>query len=619
MRHIHKDEDSKGYRLHKKAMGVLAIGLVLISMMLPYITLRPIIAYASNTSDAAANMQVNAGGDEKVTAEVINDWYASTTRKDGRLAGKGDEIVKVADKYGINRAYFVALMDAETTSGKNACFGNDYNFGCMRGYEGSSVEEGLDDLGALIAEYIAGSKNTTKIKNPTMQQFINVYAPSIENDHASRFEHHGAVYDALGVDADEMQKTGKLKNGQDSTSPDYNGEDETRSLASSCPINCDLVPQQRVSDNGTGASTGNVKYLPKGELWKNPGKLTDTDIGYTSDQSTKENLEKYLDVVLPGEDNKELAKIFFEAGDDSGLDPRFLIGFWSVNTVNGTSEAWEKSYNAFGWTTGGDFSTEKEGIIEGAKLISVNYYNEGQTTLNKMVSDNSGHIVSADEDWAKAVASIMALSEDAITESTGKIPAEVETLEESEWISEQCYGNGETGLTITDGTYTEQVISFLTNEGFTNESISGILGNMQKESGVSPTRLQGHSMEASEKMTDEERTKRLANNTNGAYAAGIVQWEAPRFKTVRAKASELGVSPFTMEPQMLVLVQELKSMNSGSYGSGTLYDLYKTNTDIYTATASFAQLFERCRACKPGTGEFEQRTGMSKEYYATYF
>lgn len=604
-----------------KGLTVLSLVLILLTIVNSIFMVRPDIVYAENTNDAVANMQINAGGDGSVTADVINEWYESTSRKDGLLAGKGEDIVEVADKYGINRAFFVALMDAETTSGLNACFSNDYNFGCIRGNESSSVDEGLEDLGQLVSKYVDGSKSTALVKNPTVQQFTDVYAPAIENDHASRFKNHGAVFGYLGVDADEMQSSGELKNGEEASAPDYSVDGgSSKSLAASCPINCNLADNQKSGDDKDGSNTGHIQYLPKGELWKNAEKLQDTDVGYTTDQVSKDNLEEFIGTLTKGGDAESLASSFYDAGIQSGLDPRFLVAFWSVSTVNGTSEAWESSYNSFGWATGDDFGSEREGIVEGAKLISVNYYNEGQKTLNDMVESDSGHIVSSDEDWAKAVASIMKKSEDTIKESTGNLPKDTATISSSEAISEQCYGNGTKELEDLPGSnYTEQVINQLKAEGFTHESISGILGNMQKESGVSPTRIQGHTYETSENMTDEERDTALKKKTNGAYAAGIVQWEEPRFNTVRAKASELGVSPFTMEPQMSILSQELKAMSAGSYGSGTLYDFYKTNTDIYTATASFAQLFERCKACRSGTGEFEQRTGMSKEYFSTYF
>ena len=578
---------------------------------------------AANTVSTMASMQINAGGDEAVTGDVINEWYANTTRKNGKLAGMGEQIVQTADKYGINRGFFVALMDMETTSGLNPCFGSDYNFGCIRGSNPSSAEEGLEAQGKLMIQYAEGTISTAVPKNPTVQEFINTYSPSFENDHNKLLTHYHTVIGYLGVDAEDMQKSGELKNGDPSATVDYSvdSDAEVRSLASSCPINCDLDPEQRVNDYNNGANTGNINILPEGQLWKNGGNIQETDLGYTTDKATRENLERLIEETNPNPiDAEEYSGYFYEAGQASGLDPRFLYAFWSINTNHGSEDAWMLTHNAFGWSTGEEFSSAKEGIIEGSKLISINYYNEGQTTLNKMVEDDSGHIVSADENWAKAVASVMKKSEEYIGESEGKIPDDMPVTDKNSWVYEQCYGDGGTGMNISGGNYTEQVINVLRGEGFTDESIAGILGNMQKESFVNPLAVQGLTPEEFEPLTDEERDNMQANaSTTGAYALGIVQWEDARFAKVRAKASEMGVSPYSMEPQMTIAIQEMKDRQAGSYGSGTLYDLYQVNTDVYQATASFAQIFEGCAACKSGTNEFAERNAMSMEFYATYF
>lgn len=607
----------KDYNIHSKVIPIIAIFYILLTVIVPFINTPLQKIEAINNVDTMAKMQINAGGDEAITGDVINEWYANTTRKNGKLAGMGEQIVQTADKYGINRGFFVALMDMETTSGLNPCFGSEYNFGCIRGSKPSSAEDGLEAQGKLMIKYAEGTI-TGVPKNPTVQEFINVYSPSKENDHNKLLTHYHTVLGYLGVDAEDMQKSGLLKNGDPSATVDYSVDSDVRSLAEHCPINCDLVEEQRVNDYNNGANTGNLQILPEGQTWKNEGSIQDTDLGYTTDKATRANLAKFIgDNGLS--DSEEYAGYFYEAGQSSGLDPRFLYAFWSVNTSNGTSEAWTSSNNAFGWVTGGDFSTPKEGIIEGAKLISINYYNGGQNTLKKMVEDSSGHIVSADENWAKAIASIMQKSESVMGESSGKIPNDMAVATKDTWVNEQCYGEGTTGKAITGSNYTEQVINALRDEGLTDESIAGILGNMQEESYINPNTLQGHTAKESEALSDEERDTRLVNHTKGAYAAGIVQWEAPRFASVRAEASKLGVSPYTMEPQMIVLIRELKQITAGSYGSGNLYDFYQTNTDIYTATASFAQYFERCKACKTGTGEFDKRTLISKEIYSTYF
>lgn len=585
-------------------------------------------ADSGNEFKDVQNMQINVGGDEKVTGKVIDDWLASDGyRKSSPLAGHGDEVVKVADKYGINRAFFVALIDAETSMGVNACFGDEYNFGCSRSFpeDKNSVEGGLTYVAELVSKYIDGSISGELKENPTIQEFTNVYAPAFENDHKQRFSNHGAVFGILGVTAKEMQASGKLKDGSSASTSevDYTAE-STRSIASNCPINCDLADTQKATADGSGANTGNVKFLPKGELWKNPSNLKETELNYMTDQATEDNIVKFLEEITSFSDDeaKKYGNYFYEASKTSGIDARFLVAFWSVNTNNGKSEAWKNTYNAFGWETGEDFKDEREGIIEGAKLVSINYINDGQNTINKLVSDTSGHIVSADDKWASAVSAIMKKSEKFIGESTGNTPNDFGVRDDKEWTSEQCIGEGLTGseTAITGSGYVEQVINYLRDEGLTDQAIAGILGNMQKESGINPKRIQATTVEQSEAMTDAERDSAIANaSSTGSYAAGIVQWESARFGLVRAKAASLGVSPYSMEPQMAILVQELQQISAGAYGSGSLYDLYKSTTDVYTATSAFAGEFERCAACRAGTGEFEERTQYANDYFSTYF
>lgn len=590
---------------------------------MPWLTLQSnmnlVYASGGNSIEDVTNLQVNAGGDGDVTGDVINTWYAGTTRKDGVLAGQGDLIVKTADKYGINRAFFVALMDAETTSGLAPCFGNAYNFGCMRGYEGTSVEGGLDDLGGLVAKYIDGSISADLVENPTVKEYMEVYAPSFENSHDNILSNHGAVYGYLGVNAKEMQATGELKDGSPATpsgEADYTGT--SQSIASVCPINCNLADNQKVGEESAGSNTGNVIILPQGELWKNADSVLDTHLGYTTDQATVENLTEFLGSItdFTDEENKEYAQYFYDGGKASGLDTRFLVAFWSVNTSNGTSEAWTSTNNAFGWATTEDFGNAKEGIIEGAKLISVNYVNDGQNTLNKLVSSELDHIVSADADWATALGAIMTKSEEYIGESTGIIPADMETKPQEEWNYEQCADEGGTGINITGSDYTEQVINVLLDEGLTPESISGILGNMQKESYINPRMIQGQTASSIEGLTDAELD---GLQTYANQGKGLVQWDDGRFNRVRAEAAKTGVSPYSIEPQMAIVISELKSTTSGRYDGDNLYELYQTNTDIMVATTSFAEYFERCGACKAGNSEITNRNKTSVDFHTKYF
>lgn len=610
-----KEEKSKRW-----LVVILLIGMLVPMLFSLYVGVSSVMA--ADKYKYIKVFQPNVGGDEGVTADVIRKYMEDTNRTKSPLYGKEEAIIQKADENGINRAFLVGLMTVETNMGLAGVGKTANNFGGIRRGNYATVEEGLDAVAGLMNRYVNGEIGTLE-PNSTYQEILDVYSPSYENDHSNIFDIQLSVFKRLGVSAEGMQSTGKLKDGTAAKGVDYTPSSEgtdlksLNNLAEYCPINCDLVSEQEVTEHSDGADVGMLKILDKGELWQNDDLLT-TDLGFTSDKTTEENLKLFLTDAVGVSNGEELAEYFYKAGYSSGLDPRFLVSHWAVETDKGTSESWTSSYNAFGWSTGSDFNSEREGIIEGAKLIAVNYYNEGQKTINSMIADEQEHIVSADEDWGKSIASIMSKSEEFIGESDGKLNKDVKIKSGHEAIYEQCFGAGTRKVSAKSysGDYIDQVIARLRDENFTDEAIAGVLGNMQKESHIKPYMLQGYTSRDEEvkNMTDEERDTALKNHTNGAYAAGIVQWEK-RFDQVRALAADMGVSPYTLEPQMEIVVKELKTTTAGSYYDGKLYDMFQETTSIANATSAFAQHFERCRACKPGTGEFEERTEMSKELY----
>src|SRR5699024_12383538 len=88
----------KGKKIPKQAIGIIIVFYIVFSLLQPLIFPLTTI-YASNSKDAVANMQINAGGDGAVTGEVIDNWIQNDAlRKGSRLDGRGDEIVKVEDR-----------------------------------------------------------------------------------------------------------------------------------------------------------------------------------------------------------------------------------------------------------------------------------------------------------------------------------------------------------------------------------------------------------------------------------------------------------------------------------------------------------------------------------------
>lgn len=159
-------------------------------------------------------------------------------------------------------------------------------------------------------------------------------------------------------------------------------------------------------------SSGSLKILPEGKKWANPSDLTNSDLGYTDGKLTAEDLNKWIDSKAPKNSlMRGMGEAFFKAGQESGLDPRYLIAHAAQETGWGTSNILKSKNNWFGigafddspFSSAKSFEGREKGIIEGAKWISENYYNKGNTTLSKM--KQAGY--ATDPQWANRISSIM--------------------------------------------------------------------------------------------------------------------------------------------------------------------------------------------------------------------
>jgi len=116
------------------------------------------------------------------------------------------------------------------------------------------------------------------------------------------------------------------------------------------------------------------------------------------------------------------ARIFLEASQKSGLDPRYILAHAALESGWGKSRISREKHNYFGigafdsspyssaYTFGGqDQSGLAAGIIEGSKWIADHYYNGkyGQRTLYQMRWNDNVHQYATDEGWDTKIASIM--------------------------------------------------------------------------------------------------------------------------------------------------------------------------------------------------------------------
>ncbi|ADH03175.1 tail associated lysin [Bacillus phage W.Ph.] len=170
---------------------------------------------------------------------------------------------------------------------------------------------------------------------------------------------------------------------------------------------------------GTGgfSGTGKLQFLQDGKKWTN-NNLQQHDLGFTDAKLTAEDLDKWIDSKAPqGSMMRGMGATFLKAGQEYGLDPRYLIAHAAEESGWGTSKIARDKGNFFGigafdnspYASAYEFkdgsgSAAERGIMGGAKWISEKYYGKGRTTLDQMKA--AGYATNAT--WAPNIASIMA-------------------------------------------------------------------------------------------------------------------------------------------------------------------------------------------------------------------
>ena len=140
----------------------------------------------------------------------------------------------------------------------------------------------------------------------------------------------------------------------------------------------------------------------------------------------------------------------------------------------------------------------------------------------------------------------------------------------------------------------QAVWTFFTGKGFTQECTAGIMGNLQQESGMDPTKYQ----------------------SGGGVGRGICQWTvgSDRFKNLEAHAKSNGKDWKDLQSQLEFLDLELqgKDPTTKSYLQKYVggYDNFKKLTDVKQACKVFEDSFERA-----GKPMMEKRYAYAEEFY----
>ena len=141
---------------------------------------------------------------------------------------------------------------------------------------------------------------------------------------------------------------------------------------------------------------------------------------------------------------------------------------------------------------------------------------------------------------------------------------------------------------------TKAIWKFFRDNGFSEEATAGIMGNMQAESGIDPTRLQ----------------------INGT-AKGIVQWEGGRFTNMVNYAQSKGRDWTDLMSQLEFVLMEMKDSRVTFWKSNAKYcnniDEFKKLSNVQYATHDFEEAFERA-----GVKALEKRYQYAAYYYKAF-
>lgn len=149
------------------------------------------------------------------------------------------------------------------------------------------------------------------------------------------------------------------------------------------------------------------------ETAKNTGLSIHSDLVTSTVALNTEDMNRIIDSYTAHIENSNLrghGEAFIQASRETGLNPIYILAHAIIESGSGTSYLARDRFNFFGIAAydtnpGAAYAmgdNVDEGIINGAKWIKRNFYDEGYTTLSEM---KSGGYASSDE-WASDIAQV---------------------------------------------------------------------------------------------------------------------------------------------------------------------------------------------------------------------
>lgn len=166
-------------------------------------------------------------------------------------------------------------------------------------------------------------------------------------------------------------------------------------------------------NEGSSLGVGNLSTTGSGDYWTSTN-IQKHDLGVTSDALTAQQLNDWINAMTSDKPNsvmRGMGETFMKAGQESGLDPRYLVAHAAHETGWGTSSIARDKGNMYGigafdaspYSSAYGYSNTEAGIVEGAKWIAKNYY-QGR---NAKDLDSMNVDYATDPEWAKKIAATM--------------------------------------------------------------------------------------------------------------------------------------------------------------------------------------------------------------------
>lgn len=252
-----------------------------------------------------------------------------------------------------------------------------------------------DEISSSPGDTATQSKNSSNSQKRTAEQ-IRANNNQIESSNLKKYEE--LLTKAQQILAQAKAQNGIYGNGNGSGSSNVSG------------------------GGSTVSGKGSLKLLEKGKTFTT-GDAKTHDLGYTTDSISAEGIDNWIKSVSPNSPMVGMGSTFIKAGEESGLDPRYLVAHAALESGWGTSSLSKNGDAETGnWFGIGAFDSNPAngenyglGIVGGAKWIADNYYKQGQTTVDSMRHNNGVHEYATDPEWANKIGSTM----DSLAKATG--------------------------------------------------------------------------------------------------------------------------------------------------------------------------------------------------------